>query len=92
MTASATVVIDHPTGLHARPAVALTRLAKTFDSTVAVRPMPDGKPVDAKSIVKVMALRCRVGTEIEITAEGPDAAAAVDALRGLVERRFDEGG
>lgn len=92
MTASATVTIDHPTGLHARPAVALTRLAKTFESTLTIRPLPDGRPVDAKSIVKVMALRCRAGTEIEIVAEGADAAAAVDALRALVERRFDEGG
>jgi phosphocarrier protein HPr len=90
--AKATVTITHPTGLHARPAVRLTRLAKTFPATIRVRPLPNGTWVDAKSIVKVMALKLRTGTEIEIEAEGEAAEAAVASLGGLVTRNFDEDG
>ena len=90
--ASTTLVISHPTGLHARPAVKLTKLAKTFDAAIRLRGMPDGAWVDAKSIVKVMGLKLKTGTEVEILAEGGDAEAAIEALDSLVTRNFDEDG
>lgn len=90
MTARASVVITHPTGLHARPAVKLTKLAKSFPATIRLRRAPDGEWVDAKSIVKVMALKFRTGTLVELEAEGEGAATAVAELAALVERDFDE--
>jgi phosphocarrier protein HPr len=57
-----------------------------------VRPLPNGTWIDAKSIVKVMALKLRTGTQIEIEAEGEGAEAAVASLNGLVTRNFDEDG
>lgn len=87
-----TVTIRHPTGLHARPAVKLTKLAKSFPATIRLRGLPDGAWVDARSIVKVMALKLRTGTEMELQAEGEQAAEALDAIRSLVERNFDEHG
>jgi phosphocarrier protein HPr len=93
MTMAATsVTVTHPTGLHARPAVKLTKLAKTFPATIRLRGRPDGTWVDAKSIVKVMGLKLRSGSVIELEADGERADAAVEALRGLVERGFDEQG
>jgi phosphocarrier protein HPr len=89
-TVGARVTITHPTGLHARPAVAMTKLAKGFSSALQVRPLPNGAAVDAKSIVKVMGLKCRTGTELEVTGDGHDAEAAVAALVDLVRRNFDE--
>lgn len=89
---SARVVVSHPTGLHARPAVKLTKLAKGYDARIRLRGLPDGAWIDAKSIVKVMALKLRTGTEIELEAEGPQAAEAVAGLTALVERNFDEHG
>jgi phosphocarrier protein HPr len=90
--AKATLTITHPTGLHARPAVKLTKLAKTFPATIRLRPLPDGAWIDAKSIVKVMALKLRTGTLIELEAEGEAADAAIAELSGLVTRDFDEDG
>ncbi len=89
---TARLTITHPTGLHARPAVKLTKLAKTFPAEIRLRPLPDGTWIDAKSIVKVMALKLRTGTEIEVEAAGEAAAAAIEALSGLVVRNFDEDG
>ena len=86
----AEVVIKHPTGLHARPAVKLTKLAKRFPAAIRLRRAPDGNWVDAKSVVKVMALKFRAGTAIELEAEGEAAAAALAELKALVERDFDE--
>ena len=86
----AEVTITHPVGLHARPAVKFTKLAKTFDAKIRLRGAPDGAWADAKSIVKVMALKLRTGTRLELEAEGPAAAEALAALEALVARDFDE--
>ena len=88
----ARVAITHPTGLHARPAVKLTRLAKGFPATIRLRGLPDGAWVDAKSIVKVLALKLRSGSVLELEAEGERAEVALAALLGLIERDFDEHG
>ena len=84
------VLITHPTGLHARPAVKFTKLAKTFPDEIRLRRAPDGDWVDAKSVVKVMGLKFRTGTTVELEARGETAEAALAQLRALVERDFDE--
>ena len=90
-TAEATVLITHGVGLHARPSVKFTKLAKTFAAEVEVALSADGPWFDAKSIVKVMAAKAPRGTKLYLRARGDDAAEAVEALAALVERDFDEG-
>jgi phosphocarrier protein len=88
---TANVLIEHEVGLHARPSVKLTKLAKTFDAQVEVSPGPDGPWVDAKSIVKVMATRAPKGTVLHFRASGSAAQSALDALVKLVENDFETG-
>jgi len=83
-------VITHQVGLHARPSVKLTKLAKSFASSIAISADGTNGWVDAKSIVRVMGLKLREGATILFRADGPDAQAAIAALIGLVERDFDE--
>ena len=83
-------VVTHRVGLHARPAVKLTKVAKSFASAVRLGASPDAPWIDAKSIVKVMALKVKAGAVLRFEAEGSDAAAAVAALVDLVRRDFDE--
>ncbi len=90
-SAAAAVVLRHAAGLHARPAVKLTKLAKTFQSRVALATADGGPWIDAKSIVQVMAAKAPRDTLLHVRAEGADAAEAVAALKGLVERDFTEG-
>jgi phosphocarrier protein len=90
-TAQARVVITHEVGLHARPSVKLTKLAKTFPARVEMALSEGGPWFDAKSIVKVMAAKAPKGTVLHLRAVGEGAASAVDALVALVERDFDEG-
>lgn len=86
----ARVVITHDVGLHARPSVKLTKLAKAFAARVELAISELGPWVDAKSIVKVMATKAPKGATLLLRAQGDDAADAVAALVALVERDFDE--
>ncbi len=90
--AEAQVLITHDVGLHARPSVKLTKLAKGFGARIDLALAEQGPWVDAKSIVKVMATKAPKGSTIYIRAEGDDAEDAVEALVGLIQRDFDEGG
>jgi phosphocarrier protein HPr len=89
-TAAAQVKITHEVGLHARPSVKFTKLAKTFPADVEMALEADGPWVDAKSIVKVMATKAPKGTVLHLRARGDGADSAVKALVELIERDFDE--
>jgi len=89
--ATGSVVITHDVGLHARPSVKLTKLAKGFTSTIEIAAAAEGPWIDAKSIVKVMAMKARQNATLHVRATGDDAEAAVQAVIGLVTRDFDEG-
>ena len=83
-------VVRDPTGLHARPAVKLTKLAKQFEAVVRVQVGGAGEWINAKSPNRVMKLKARYGETLLFEAEGEDADAAAQALVALVERNFDE--
>ena len=87
-TAQRTVDIVNKRGLHARASAKFVKLASTFDAEVRVS--KDGQTVDARSIMGLMMLAAGPGCCIEIEAEGPQAAEALDALEALVTARFDE--
>lgn len=89
-THMASALMTHAMGLHARPSVKVTKLAKGFAATIELAASPEGPWIDAKSIVRVMALRAAKDTVLYFRATGKDAAQAVEALAGLVERDFDE--
>jgi phosphocarrier protein len=77
-------------GLHARPSVKLTQLAKTFDCRVEIALSPDGPWMDAKSPVKVMRVKAPRGAILHVRTFGKGARAAVDALMSLVRSGFVE--
>ena len=85
-----TVLLTHAVGLHARPSVKLTKLAKGFPCRIEIAAAAGGPWVDAKSIVKVMAMKVPQDTVLHVRAEGEAAAEAVAAVVSLVTRDFDE--
>ncbi len=90
-TATGSILMTHDVGLHARPSVKLTKLAKKFESEIALSFTPDGPWIDAKSIVKVMATKAPKDTQLFFRAQGRDAQQAVEELVDLVKRDFDVG-
>jgi phosphocarrier protein HPr len=87
---AASIELTNAVGLHARPSVKLTQLAKTFAATVEIALDESGPWVDAKSPVKVMRVKAPKGTQLHIRAVGSDAEPAVKALVDLVAARFGE--
>ena len=84
------VTLVHAVGMHARPAVKLTKLAKRFQAQISIRASETADWINAKSIAKVMALRAPRDSIIEIKAFGEDAEAAVAALIDLVAKDFPD--
>lgn len=84
----AKVVIQNKLGLHARPAMAFVDAANAFASRIEVR--KGTQSVDGKSIMHMMMLAAVQGTELLVVATGPDAQTAVETLKQLVDRKFDE--
>ena len=82
------IAIVNKLGLHARAAAKFVQLATTFEASVQVR--RDDLVVDGKSIMGVLMLAAAKGTTIVITADGPDAGEALDALVALIASGFGE--
>ena len=82
------VKICNQKGLHARAAARFVKTASQFKAEVTVR--KNGTEVSGRSIMGLMMLAAASGTVIEVSASGPDTAAAVEALARLIECKFDE--
>ena len=81
---TATLTLVNPSGLHARPASELTKIAAGFDAEVTVN------GVNAKSLLSIMALGLGQGAEVVYRASGPDAQSAIDALVAITSDGFGE--
>jgi phosphocarrier protein len=88
----ASAILTNEAGLHARPAVKLTQLAKSFSATVEVATDEAGPWVDAKSPVKLMRFRAAKGTRLWLRTSGESAQHALAELLTLVAHNFDEHG
>ena len=88
LTGSAT--LENAVGLHARPSVKLTQLAKRFAASIAFALAPEGPWTDAKSPVKVMRIKAPKGSVLYFNVTGTDAEDALAAVLGLVNDKFGE--
>ncbi len=82
------VTVVNRLGLHARAAARFVRLAERFDARVLVA--KDDLEVVGTSILGLMMLTAATGSVLRLSATGPEAAAALEALADLVARGFDE--
>jgi len=67
-----------PTGLHARPASVLAATARRFSADL--RLAKGGREANVRSVVSIMALEVLGGDRVTVAGQGPDAAAAVQAI------------
>jgi phosphocarrier protein FPr len=78
-------------GLHARPAAKFVQLAASYEADVQVKNLSNEKgPVTAKSLNALATLGAVHQSQIEISARGPEAGLALQALQALVEDNFGE--
>jgi phosphocarrier protein HPr len=83
-----TVVIVNVEGLHARPALLISKEATKYQSRIQI--ICRSERVDARSALDMLTLGAMPGTELVIEAEGEDAEQAVEMLAALVASGFGE--
>ena len=82
------LTIGNPLGLHARPAAKLVDCAARFTSEIRLTHRE--QTIDAKSIMSVLMLAAPCGAALEVTANGDDEQAALEALEALFNAGFGE--
>ncbi len=82
------LAIANTRGLHARAAAKFVRTAGQFDAMIRVG--FKGQEVSGLSIMGLMMLAAGLGSTIELTCTGRQAAEAMAALSALVEGKFGE--
>lgn len=88
-TISFSLTMQNQRGLHARASAKFVKCAEQFpDTDIIVQ--KDGQSVSALSIMGLMMLAAVFGTDIQVTASGQNAQAAMNALSRLVNNKFDE--
>jgi phosphocarrier protein FPr len=75
---SATVVLSHPGGLHARPAARAREAIRGLSAHVEVR--YEGRCASIDSVVSLLGLGAGQGAAVEVVAQGDAAQAALDAV------------
>ena len=78
-------VVTDPIGIHARPAGLLVKEAKALDSTITIEKV-GGKSAAATKLMAVMGLGVKGGDTVNVTVEGGDEEASLQAM----EKFFQE--
>jgi len=77
---SATIEVKCKEGIHARPASQIVQFVKNFSSDIKMN--YDGKIGNCKSIISILALGIKFGSQVEITVDGDNEA---EELKSFVE-------
>ena len=84
------IPIINKRGLHARASAKFVQMVERFNADVWVT--RGGETVGGTSIMGLMMLSASPGTTILVSAAGPEAQAALDAIAELVASKFNEEG
>ena len=84
------LLIINKRGLHARASAKFVQMVEKFNAEVWVT--RGSETVGGTSIMGLMMLAAGPGTSVVVSAIGPEAQAAVDAIAALVADKFNEEG
>jgi phosphocarrier protein HPr len=84
------LLIINKRGLHARASAKFVQMVEKFDAEVWVT--RGHETVGGTSIMGLMMLAAGPGTSVTVSANGPEAQAAIDAIAALVADKFNEEG
>ncbi len=82
------LAIINKKGLHARATAKFVQCCEKFDAVITVS--RGEETVGGSSIMGILTLGAGQGATVTVTATGPQAKAALDALEALVANRFGE--
>ncbi|MBR0697330.1 HPr family phosphocarrier protein [Bradyrhizobium lablabi] len=84
------LMIVNKRGLHARASAKFVQMVERFNAEVWVT--RGSETVGGTSIMGLMMLAAGPGTSVVVSAAGPEAQAALDAIAELVASKFNEEG
>lgn len=73
------VVIENETGLHARPATEISKIAMKYKCNINL--IVNGKIINAKSPLMIMSAGIKSKTELDILCDGEDEEKAIEELK-----------
>ena len=83
-----TIIIENETGLHARPATEISKEAMKYKSDIKF--VVNGKTLNAKSPLMIMAAGITEKTDMEIICDGEDEKEALENLKRVIEDQIDK--
>jgi phosphocarrier protein HPr len=81
-----TVEVTNERGIHTRMATTLVSLAKTFSSEIELS--TDRTTADAKSVMALLTLAAKKGTQLKLRVKGSDQDEAFAKIRELIQNGF----
>jgi len=82
------IVIESKTGLHARPATEISKVAMQYPCDIYL--LVNGKKVNAKSPLMMMAAGITFQTEVEICCEGEAEEMALEKMEKVFAEQMGE--
>ena len=79
-------ILTAPDGIHARPATALIRLVRTFQSDVRMK--KGDREITLNSMLQILGLTPKAGDTVTVTVSGPDESAAFETLDAFFTKEF----
>lgn len=81
-------IVANKLGIHARVAAQIVKVASQYQSEIWI--LKGGNKVNGKSILDLLTLVCPHGSKVHVSACGPDASDALNALAALFQTKFGE--
>lgn len=81
-------LITAPEGIHARPATALVRLTKNFNSVISLK--KGDQTIRLNSLLNILSLGAKGGETITILIEGADEAIAAEAIEHFFSQQLKD--
>ena len=88
LTVTRTVVVTDPVGLHARTATGIAKVVRCSQSTVTL--IKDERRASGTDVLQMLSLYVPRGEAVRLEADGPDAAAVLDALESVFAEHFGD--
>lgn len=82
------VIVENETGMHARPAGELAKIASKYKSTINL--IVDDKAINAKSVLSIMSAGIKTKKEIQIQCVGDDEQEAIEEIEKAFMNKFGE--
>ena len=82
------IKINNETGLHARPATEISKVAMKYPCEVTI--IFNGKTISAKSPLMIMSAGIKAKAEVEISCNGEGEEKALEEIKEIIENKLGE--